>query len=73
MSLPWVCQNEFCLSKPGWRLSIFGVVGCSGCNSVEPWQAGLIVASGGMDTAPLVLAERRTTPADNTATKGRGR
>jgi len=68
----WDCESPFCLRKPGWWRSRYGVIGCLQCNPVTPDNADAIVATGTMQDAPMVHRTHRSTPVDVAITAREG-
>lgn len=57
---PWRCESLFCLHKPGWWLSIHGVLNCLNC--CPPCRPELVERRGTNEDAPLVEEPHSTTP-----------
>lgn len=52
--IPWRCENEYCLHRGRWWLSVHGVVSCLNCH--PPAFPEFVRATGDAADAPLVLA-----------------
>lgn len=59
--VPWRCLSPYCCGDGSWWQSVTGIIQCSHCRS--PSLPDVVARRGTASDAPLVLADRTTTPA----------